>query len=118
MLFFSFFCSHNLGLEFNFFSRVKINKLFRHQRGALHESRVSFALALLRIGNCSLIIHSRSFNESIEIDHTGHLCMLLRTDGVKAMSHGFLGGKQKMVVKFANLKNHSQSAVMGAGSVM
>lgn len=84
----------------------------------MHESRVSFALALLRIGNCSLIIHSRSFNESIEIDHTGHLCMLLRTDGVKAMSHGFLGGKQKMVVKFANLKNHSQSAVMGAGSVM
>ena len=40
------------------------------------------------------------------IHNTCHLCLLSRTDGIKAMSHGFSGGKQ--VIKSANIRNHSQ----------
>ena len=40
------------------------------------------------------------------IHNTCHLCLRSRTDGIKAMSHGFSGGKQ--VIKSANTRNHSQ----------
>ena len=39
------------------------------------------------------------------IHDTWHLCMRLRTDGIKAMSCGFSGGKQ--VIKNANTRNRS-----------
>ena len=38
------------------------------------------------------------------IDHTRHFCMRYRVDGVKAMSRGISGGKQK--TKCANTRNH------------
>ena len=83
----------------------------------MQESRVPFALALLGIRNGSSIIHSKSSIEPIEIDlihNTGHICMLLRTDGIKAMSHGFLGGKQKKGGKICQFKK-SQSKCCDGG---
>ena len=43
------------------------------------------------------------------IDHihvTRHLCTRLRTDGIKAMSRGFSGGKQ--VIIFSNTRNRGR----------
>ena len=40
------------------------------------------------------------------IHDTWHLCMRLRTNGIKAMSCGFSGGKQ--VIKNANTRNRSR----------
>ena len=40
------------------------------------------------------------------IHDTWHLCMCLRTNGIKAMSCGFSGGKQ--VIKNANTRNRSR----------
>ena len=44
---------------------------------------------------------------AIDLLHdTRHLCTRLRTDGIKAVSRGFSGGKQ--VIKFANARNHGR----------
>ena len=41
---------------------------------------------------------------TIDLIHdTRHLCTRLRTDGIKAMSRGFSGGKQ--VINFSNARN-------------
>jgi len=40
------------------------------------------------------------------IHETRHFCTRLRTDGIKAMSRGFLGGKQ--VIKPANTRNRGR----------
>ena len=44
---------------------------------------------------------------AIDLLHdTRHLCTRLRTDGIKAVSRGFSGGKQ--VIKFANARNRGR----------
>ena len=40
------------------------------------------------------------------IHDTHHLCTRFRIDGIKAMSRGISGGKQK--IKFANLRNRGR----------
>ena len=40
------------------------------------------------------------------LQDTRHLCTRLRTDGIKAVSRGFLGGKQ--VIKLANARNRGR----------
>ena len=40
------------------------------------------------------------------LQDTRHLCTRLRTDGIKAVSRGFSGGKQ--VIKFANARNRGR----------
>ena len=46
----------------------------------------------------------REWKHSIDLIHdTRHLCTRLRTDGIKAMSRGFSGGKQ--VINFSNARH-------------